>query len=285
MEYISRNSYFRIWTDGVKSMDSIRVAVSGALGRMGREVCQTVLATEDMELVDSFDTQGTGEDIGTVLGKEKTGVHVRELTPQSLQEHGPQVMVDFTTPMSVMGNIEIALQGGVRPVVGTTGITGVDLKRIAELVKSSAIGALVAPNFALGAVLLMQFAAKASRYFPQAEIIELHHDQKIDAPSGTALKTAEMITAGRLEQPVEKEELLKLPGVRGGLKDGVHIHSVRLSGLVAHQEVIFGGQGQTLTLRHDSFDRNSFMPGVVLAIRKALTLQHLVYGLENILDL
>ncbi len=252
---------------------------------MGREVCQTVLAAADLELVDTFDSQGTGQDIGTVLGREKTGIFVRELTPQSLQDREPQVLVDFTTPMSVMGNIEIALQGGVRPVVGTTGITGVDLEHIRELVQTSGIGAFVAPNFALGAVLLMQFAAMAARYFPQAEIIELHHDQKIDAPSGTALKTAEMIATARKEQPATKEVLFKLPGVRGGVQDGIHIHSVRLSGLVAHQEVLFGGQGQTLTLRHDSFDRNSFMPGVVLAIRKVLTLQHLVYGLENILDL
>ena len=265
-------------------MDKIRVAVSGALGRMGREVCQTVLATEDLELVDSFDSKGTGEDIGSVLKMEEKGIFVHKLTPQSLQKHGPQVLVDFTTPLSVMENIEIALQSGVRPVVGTTGITGVDLTRIEELVKTSNVGALVAPNFALGAVLLMQFAATAARYFSQAEIIELHHDQKIDAPSGTALKTAEMIVAKRSQQPVAQEELLKLPGVRGGVKDGVHIHSVRLNGLVAHQEVIFGGQGQTLTLRHDSYDRNSFMPGVVLAIRKIITLQHLVYGLENIMD-
>ena len=198
-------------------MDSIRVAVSGALGRMGREVCQTVLKATDLELVDSFDSQAAGEDIGTVLGREKTGIIVRELTPQSLQEHSPQVLVDFTTPMSVMENIEIALQGGVRPVVGTTGITGVDLERIRELVKKSGIGALVAPNFALGAVLLMQFAATAARYFSQAEIIELHHDQKIDAPSGTALKTAEMIAAARKTKPAVKEELFKLPGVRGGV--------------------------------------------------------------------
>ena len=266
-------------------MGNIRVAVSGALGRMGREVCQTVLQEADLKLVDSFDSQGAGEDIGSVLGMEKTGIHVRKLTPQSLQEQGPQVLVDFTTPMSVMENIEIALQVGVRPVVGTTGITGVDLERIREMVKTSGIGAFIAPNFALGAVLLMHFAATAARFFPQAEIIELHHDQKIDAPSGTALKTAEMIAAARKAQSVAKEELFKLPGVRGGVQDGIHIHSVRLNGLVAHQEVLFGGQGQTLTLRHDSYDRNSFMPGVVLAIRKVLTLQHLVYGLENIIDL
>lgn len=266
-------------------MEKICVAVSGALGRMGREVCATVLATDDLKLVDAFDLQGAGEDIGTVLGREKTGIFVRKLTPQSLQENRPQVMVDFTTPLSVMENIETALQVGVRLVVGTTGITGVDLEHIGELVKKSSVGALIAPNFALGAVLLMHFAAKAALYFPQVEIIELHHDQKVDAPSGTALKTAEMIGAARAVQPDEKEELMKLPGVRGGVQNGVHIHSVRLSGLVAHQEVLFGGQGQTLTLRHDSFDRNSFMPGVVLAIRRVISLQGLVYGLENVLEL
>ncbi|MEW5919787.1 MAG: 4-hydroxy-tetrahydrodipicolinate reductase [Bacillota bacterium] len=266
-------------------MDNIRVAVSGALGRMGREVCRTVLATEGMELVDAFDSRATGEDIGAVLGTGITGIIVRELTLRSLREFVPQVLVDFTTPLSVMQNIAISLEAEVRPVVGTTGITGVDLERIRELVKKSGIGAFIAPNFALGAVLLMKFAAIAARFFPQVEIIELHHDQKIDAPSGTALKTAEMIVAARLQQPEQREELLKLPGVRGGVQDGVHIHSVRLSGLVAHQEVLFGGQGQTLSLRHDSYDRNSFMPGVVLAIKKAHTLKELVYGLENILDL
>lgn len=265
-------------------MDIIRVAVSGALGRMGREVCKTVLATEDLELVDAFDLQGTGQDIGTVLGMEKTGVTVGKLTAQSLLQYSPQVMVDFTTPLAVMKNIETALEGGVRPVVGTTGITGVDLEHLGKLVDKNNLSALIAPNFALGAVLLMQFAAKAARYLSQVEIIELHHDQKVDAPSGTALKTAEMIGAARKELPSEKEELLKLPGVRGGVQDGIHIHSVRLQGLVAHQEVIFGGQGQTLSLRHDSYDRNSFMPGVVLAARKIINTQGLIYGLENLLD-
>jgi len=265
-------------------MDKIRVAVSGAMGRMGREVCRTVLATEGLQLVDAFDSLGKGEDMGIFLGMGGTGINVRQLTPQTLGENTPHVMVDFTTPLAVMQNITVALQGGVRPVVGTTGITEVDLAMIGELVQKSGIGAFVAPNFALGAVLLMKFAATAARYFPQVEIIELHHDQKIDAPSGTALKTAQMIAASRLQQTVQREELLKLPGVRGGVQDGVHIHSVRLSGLVAHQEVIFGGQGQTLTLRHDSYDRSSFMPGVILAVKKVMTMQELVYGLENVLD-
>lgn len=265
-------------------MEKIRVAVSGAMGRMGREVCRTVLSTEGLQLVDAFDSLGKGEDMGIFLGMGETGIKVRQLTRQTLAENAPHVMVDFTTPLAVMQNIMVALQGGVRPVVGTTGITEVDLARISELVQKSGIGAFVAPNFALGAVLLMKFAATAARFFPQVEIIELHHDQKIDAPSGTALKTAKMIAASRLQQADQREELLKVPGVRGGMQDGVHIHSVRLSGLVAHQEVIFGGQGQTLTLRHDSYDRSSFMPGVILAVEKVMTMQELVYGLENILD-
>ena len=265
-------------------MEKICVAVSGAMGRMGREVCRTVLSTEGLQLVDAFDSLGKGEDMGIILGMGETGIKVRQLTSQTLAENAPHVMVDFTTPLAVMQNIMVALQGGVRPVVGTTGITEVDLARISELVQKSGIGAFVAPNFALGAVLLMKFAATAARFFPQVEIIELHHDQKIDAPSGTALKTAKMIAASRLQQADQREELLKVPGVRGGMQDGVHIHSVRLSGLVAHQEVIFGGQGQTLTLRHDSYDRSSFMPGVILAVEKVMTMQELVYGLENILD-
>ncbi|NMB36078.1 MAG: 4-hydroxy-tetrahydrodipicolinate reductase [Firmicutes bacterium] len=264
-------------------MKKISVAVSGAYGRMGQEVCRAVLDEENMELVGVFDLQGQGENIGKIIGETKLDIVITGLTKEALQEIKPMVLVDFTTPMAVMDNIKTALQSGVRPVVGTTGITSVDLSRITEWVEKSGLSAIVAPNFALGAVLMMKFAAEAARYFPQVEIIELHHDKKIDAPSGTALKTAEIITSERLKKPAEKDELLKLPGARGATQEGVHIHSVRLSGLVAHQEVIFGGLGQTLTIRHDSLDRSSFMPGVMLAIKNIVNLKGLVYGLENMI--
>ncbi len=265
-------------------MGRIKVAVSGAFGRMGREVCRAVLSEESLELVGAFDLQGEHEDIGEILQKNTLGIKIEKLTKESLETVQPTIMVDFTTPMAVINNIELALQCGVRPVVGTTGITQVDLSRIGQWVDSSGLGAIIAPNFALGAVLMMKFASVAAHYFPQAEIIELHHDQKIDAPSGTALKTANMIIECREEDPPEKDELIKLSGARGAVQDRVHIHSVRLSGLVAHQEVIFGGRGQTLTIRHDSIDRNSFMPGVIFAVKKAVTLKGLVYGLEKLLD-
>lgn len=264
-------------------MGKISVAVSGAYGRMGQEVCRAVLQEENLVLKGVFDLQGQGKNIGEVLGRQGPEIIIKELTKENLAEIKPMVLVDFTTPMAVMHNIEVALQCGVRPVVGTTGITSVDLARISKWVEKSGLGAFVAPNFAIGAVLMMKFAAMAARYLPQVEIIELHHDKKIDAPSGTALKTAEMIAAGRREESAERNELLKLPGARGAVQDKIHIHSVRLNGLVAHQEVIFGGPGQTLTIRHDSLERSSFMPGVILAVKKAPVLTELVYGLENLL--
>lgn len=266
-------------------MEKINVAVNGAFGRMGREICQAVLDNEELQLAGAFDLQGNGEDIGEVLGRKKLGILIRNLSSDALTGQKIQVMVDFTTPMAVMDNIKISLDCGIRPVVGTTGITQVDLQLINEWVEKASLSAFIAPNFALGAVLMMKFAQVAARYFKQAEIIELHHDQKIDAPSGTSIKTAEMIAAGRREEPQSREELLKLAGARGAVAENVHIHSVRLEGLIAHQEVIFGGLGQTLSIRHDSYDRKSFMPGVMLAIKKVTSLKGLVYGLENLLDL
>ncbi len=265
-------------------MNTIRVAVSGARGRMGREVCRTVLEEPGLELVGAFDIFGQGEDAGILAEKGETGIVITGLNKESLKACRAQVMVDFSTPMAVMSNIDLALECGVRPVVGTTGITQADLEHIQNKVNESGLGAVVAPNFALGAVLMMKFSAIASRYFSQAEVIEMHHDKKIDAPSGTALKTAEMIAAERKEMPEDREDLLKLAGARGAALDQVHIHSVRLSGLIAHQKVIFGGLGQTLTIRHDSYDRNSFMPGVVLAVKHVVEARGLVYGLENLID-
>ena len=266
-------------------MEKIKVAVNGAYGRMGREVCQAILDDGDLELTGVFDLLGRGEDIGEVLGRQKLGLLIQNLGVDTLAGRQARVLVDFTTPMAVMENIRTSLQAGVRPVVGTTGITQVDLELINEWVEKAGIGAVVAPNFALGAVLMMKFSQVAARYLNQAEIIELHHDQKIDAPSGTSIKTAEMIEAGRRQSPGRREELLKLAGARGAVTGDVHIHSVRLEGLIAHQEVIFGGLGQTLSIRHDSYDRKSFMPGVIMAVKNVTNLRKMVYGLENLLDL
>jgi 4-hydroxy-tetrahydrodipicolinate reductase len=266
-------------------LKKIKVAVNGACGRMGREVCNAILNEgKDLELTGALDVNNLGEDIGSILGLSKLNIPVVEPTTDNLLQLKPDVIVDFTTPLVVMDNIKLALQCNVRPIVGTTGITQVDLNRIRKWVEDRRLSALIAPNFALGAVLMMKFASIAAQYLPQAEIIELHHDQKIDAPSGTSLKTAEMIAANRLTDPPHKEDLQKLAGVRGGIKNGIHIHSLRLNGLVAHQEVIFGGEGQTLTIRHDSYDRKSFMPGIIMAVKKIISLECLFYGLETVID-
>ncbi len=264
-------------------MSKITVAVSGACGRMGREVCRAVLEDNQLELVGALDVENKGKDIGIIVAGKELGLPVEELTEEFLKYRAPMVMVDFSTPLSVRSNTDLAISCGVRPVVGTTGLASEDLERWGSLLKEAGLGGIIAPNFALGAVLMMKFSALAARYLPQAEIIELHHDNKIDAPSGTAIKTAEMIAGGREKEPAEKEELLKLQGARGGVKNGIHIHSVRLNGLIAHQEVIFGGTGQTLTIRHDSYDRRSFMPGVILAVKKVIQVEGLIYGLDNLI--
>lgn len=223
--------------------------------------------------------------MGEVIGLGSLGVAFSDSLETALLEERPDVLVDFTVPSSVRRHAEMALEMGVRPVVGTTGLSEEDIAELARLSGERRVGAVIAPNFALGAVLMMMFAARAAKYFPHVEIIEMHHDRKLDAPSGTSLKTAEMIARNRPElkqgHPEEKETL---EGVRGGLRYGFRIHSVRLPGMVAHQEVIFGGPGQTLTLRHDSIDRESFMPGVKLAIQRVMELDHLVYGLEHLLE-
>ncbi|MCC6445976.1 MAG: 4-hydroxy-tetrahydrodipicolinate reductase [Armatimonadetes bacterium] len=266
-------------------MNQIDVVVSGACGRMGQEVVKTVLAQPDMALAGTIDASFAGSDIGAVTGNEPIGVQVTDASKmaQTLVALKPDVMVDFTTPAAAMSNVLTALKAGVIPVVGTTGFKDEDLDEVRRVCEETDGTALIIPNFAIGAVLLMKFAAEAARYLPYVEIIELHHDKKLDAPSGTAIKTAQWIAKSRSETPVARDSEEKVAGVRGGEAYGIHIHSVRLPGLVAHQEVLFGGLGQVLTLRHDSIDRQSFMPGVVLAVHKARECHGLVYGLENLL--
>lgn len=261
----------------------IRVLVAGAAGKMGSEVVKAVTAAEGMQVVAAVDPGITG---CFVPGPE--GSHIECLTDleSAITAHAPDVMVDFTRPDVVEGNVRIALAAGVNCVVGTTGLTTQTLE---ELAARAADGACLffAPNFAVGAVLMMQFAEKAARFMPHCEIIELHHDQKLDAPSGTALRTARMVAAARTSMPItpgRETELEGMQGARGADVDGVRVHSVRLPGLVAHQEVLFGGQGQTLSIRHDSIDRTSFMPGVVLACREVGKHSGLVIGLETFME-
>src|SRR5262245_61355260 len=242
---------------------SIKVLVSGAKGKMGQEVVRAVRAEKDLELVAEIDL---GDDLA-----------------EAIRRSGARVVVDFTSPSSAASNTETIIRSGAHPVVGTTGFQPSDIARLQALAQEARRGGVIAPNFAIGAVLLMRFAAEAGRFLPDVEIIELHHDQKADAPSGTAVKTAELIAERRTAPPRAPSEMQSIPGVRGGRYKGIPIHSIRLPGFVAHQEVILGGLGQVLTLRHDSIARTSFMPGVILAVRKAPQLDKLYYGLEQIL--
>ena len=247
---------------------TIKVAVLGAKGRMGATTVGAINEAADLELVAALDL---GDDLNVLVTS------------------GAEVVVDFTHPDSVMGNLEFAINHGVNVVVGTTGFNTEKLASIEGwLSNNPKVGALVAPNFGLGAVLMMQFAAQASKYFESVEIIEFHHPNKADAPSGTASRTAELITEARAS--VNKEAMPDatssgLPGARGAKVGDVPVHSVRLRGLVAHQEVILGDLGETLTIRHDSIDRTGFMPGVLLGIRKVVATPGLTFGLEHFLDL
>ena len=242
----------------------IKVGVLGARGRMGAEVVAAVEAAADCQLVAALD-------LGDSLDQ--------------LASSGAQVVVDFTTPDSVMANLEFLITHKIHAVIGTTGFDDTRLAKLKSL--SSAhpeVGVLIAPNFAIGAVLMMEFAAKAAKYFESAEIIELHHPNKVDAPSGTASRTAELIAAARKEAKLPAmpdATSTSLDGARGALVGDVPVHSVRLRGLVAHQEVLFGGLGETLSIRHDSLDRAGFMPGVLLGIRSVISRPGVTFGLEH----
>jgi 4-hydroxy-tetrahydrodipicolinate reductase len=259
----------------------IKAAIAGAAGRMGLEVVKAISAENDMEVVAAVDPRAAGTVYVDAHGDSVA--YMPDLAAAIAERH-PDVLVDFTHPTQVEANVSLALAAGVDCVVGTTGVT---LERYGELASAAPQGTalFVAPNFAIGAVLMMRFAQLAARYMPAAEVIELHHDQKADAPSGTALRTAQLIAEARASAPkVPGRDTEVAEGARGAWVDGIPVHSVRLPGLVAHQEVLFGGQGQTLTIRHDSIDRTSFMPGIVLAVRKVGGLSGLVVGLENLLD-
>ncbi len=248
---------------------TIRVAVLGANGRMGATVCEAVRGADDMELVAQVD-----------VGDSLT----------ALADVGAQVAVDFTHPAAVMDNLRWCVQNSVHAVVGTSGFDDAKLDEVRSWLAaaSSKVGVAIVPNFGIGAVLMMAFAEKAARYYESAEIIELHHPRKVDAPSGTAHHTATRIAAARREAGLgEMPDATSsgLEGARGASVDGVPVHSVRLSGLVAHQEVLFGGDGEILTIRHDSLDRFSFMPGVLLAVRQIGVRPGLTVGLDSFLGL
>ena len=260
-------------------MVMIKVLVNGALGKMGSTVARTVTEQKDMELVAAVNDHGAG----TVISG---GVVIESDLAAAIAAHKPDVVVDFTRPDVVMGCLRTVLNAGVNAVVGTTGFSQEDLDELKGLAEKNNVGCLICPNFAMGAVLMMKIAAEVAKYFPKAEIIELHHNNKLDAPSGTAIMTADKIDAARKEagvQPDPDKTHESLDGARGASVDGIPIHSVRLPGYIAHQQVLFGGYGELLTIRHDSMDRKSFMPGVVLAVKKVSSRPGLTFGLENYL--
>jgi len=266
----------------------VRVGVLGATGRMGQATCRALLAADDLELVAAVArSSGVGHELRDLVPEAPADLLVGE-TLSDLVSAEAEVVVDFSHPEATMAAIEGLLPDGVHLVSGTTGLPTAALDQLAALAGKADHGnAVWAPNFALGAVLAMYFATIAARWYPSAEVIELHHQGKVDAPSGTAIRTANAIAAARAEgspdgPPAGKESVA---GVRGGEVGGVRVHSVRLPGLVAHQEVLFGGQGEVLTLRHDSLDRASFMPGVLLAVRQVTTRTGLTVGLEPLLGL
>ncbi|MGW8380923.1 4-hydroxy-tetrahydrodipicolinate reductase [Streptomyces sp. ODS28] len=249
-------------------MSKLRVAVLGAKGRMGSEAVRAVEGADDLELAAALD---------------------RDDSLDALTANGAQVAIDLTHPEAVMGNLEFCARNGIHGVVGTTGWTDERLETVRGwLAGSPGTGVLIAPNFGIGAVLMMQFAQKAARFYESAEVVELHHPNKADAPSGTAARTAQLISkaredAGLGEQP--DATTTALDGARGADVDGVPVHAVRLRGLVAHQEVLLGDEGETLTIRHDSLHRSSFMPGVLLGVRRVVDTPGLTFGLEHFLDL
>lgn len=263
----------------------IRVGVIGARGRMGLMVCRAVAEAEDMALVAAIDRSQVGESIGSLIGYPEIAVPVSDELDRLLEAEA-EVAVDFTHPDIVMDTVRWSISHAIHLVVGTTGMSAEDMKEIAVLIadEGAESNVIAAPNFSLGAVLMQRFARIAARVFPAVEIVELHHDGKADAPSGTAIATVRGIKEER-HQPFHGPMGESLEGARGGDVDGIRVHSVRLPGLVAHHEVIFGGEGQTLTIRHDSTDRASFMPGVLLAIRAIMTRPGLTEGLEPLLDL
>ncbi|MEQ8237256.1 MAG: 4-hydroxy-tetrahydrodipicolinate reductase [Syntrophomonadaceae bacterium] len=262
--------------------DKIKVVVCGALGKMGVETVRAVHSDEDLQLIGLMDVRGGVGDLGIDLGQ---GISLPVMTElDRVLELKPEVMIDFTAPASVFQNVATALGQGINCVVGTTGLSEGQLGQLEQIALDKGIGVAVIPNFAIGAVLMMKLAAEVARYLPDVEIIEMHHDQKLDSPSGTSIKTAELIAAERSRQPMRNDLAVeKVAGARGAELGGINIHSVRLPGFIAHQEVIFGGVGQSLTIRHDSYDRKGFMPGVVMTVKKIVETRGLIYGLEKLL--
>ena len=278
-----------------KSTEPIPVLVSGALGKMGREVINAVTNSKDCELVAAIDLneKNNGKNISTIFDIPNKDIYLSNdlegtlctISQNYRNDDLNPVLVDFTHPNSVYDNTRAAMAYGVCPVIGTTGLTSDQIKELSIFSEKASVGCAIVPNFSIGMVLLQQAASVAAKYYDNIELIEMHHNQKADSPSGTCIKTAEMIEEYPKtfnESIVQESESMK--GVRGGIRDsGINIHSIRLPGLLAHQVVILGSPGETYTIKHDTIDRKAYMPGVLEAIKKVRNYESLVYGLEKLI--
>jgi len=264
-------------------MGRIKVAVAGASGKMGQASVSAIRSDPELQLVGAVARRWAGRDLGEVMAGQPWGISCRADVQECLEADRPDVLVDFTRPEVGAQHALWALANGTRPVVGTTGLKKEDLAAIEQACEKSGLGAAVIANFSLGATLLARFAMEAARYFPEIEIIEMHHQDKVDAPSGTALHLAQELAA-KIHTVNRPASIERLPGVRGGAVNGIRIHSLRLPGVMARHTVVLGGLGQTIEITHDSIDRNAFMPGLIIAIKKVVALDRVVYDLAALLD-
>ncbi len=262
----------------------IRVAVVGASGRMGQEVLRALTPSQGFEIKAAIDKAMAGTHVQELIGPSGPDIVIQDKLGASLDASPVDVLVDFSHQSAAAIHADSAIKRGVSPVIGCTGLSETDMREIKSLCAEKGVPGMYIPNFAVGAVLMMKFAQLAAKWLPDAEIIEMHHDRKEDAPSGTAMLTAQMIGAARITDPVRlPRPLIKAEGARGGKVENVPVHSIRLPGYLAHQEVIFGGPGEVLSIRHDSMDRKSFMHGVKLAVSHVRSLNGFVVGLDKIL--
>ena len=264
----------------------IKIGIIGALGKMGKEVTRAIINADDMELSAAIDITGEGLDIGQCAAGKDCGIKVETNTEKALKEKKVDVVIDFTQPDGIFEHVKFYLKNNIKSVIGTTGLKEQEITELRELSKIKNTSCLIAPNFSTGAVLLMMFAKQAAKYFDNAEIIELHHNQKKDAPSGTAIKTAEMMAEAKYDFTKDncpEKEIIQ--GARGAKSaSNIHIHSVRMPGYIASEEVIFGAAGQIFKIRHDSMDRICYMDGILLAVRHVYNNSEFIYGLENIMQ-
>lgn len=263
-----------------------KIVMFGICGKMGTSISRELIKEEEMELIGGFDIENVGVDIGEFLIGKKTGYKIYN-SYKDIKELGPDIIIDFTNANAANKTINWAIDNNINIIAGTTGLRGEDLDNIESKALKSGSKTLIAPNFSIGAVIMIKISKMISKYFDNCEIIELHHEKKKDAPSGTSILTADEISLGSIfnKSRLKEGETETIEGCRGGLAGGIHIHSIRLPGLLAHQNVIFGAKGQTLSIKHDSLDRSSFYPGVILAIKNLDKLSNYTFGLNKLIDI